>query len=75
MKLRNDEQQVKTCVLWQDGQTGRQAEGWTVGRTPTVVLQYKSEGCGDAGRSGGRCVWYGNRQKAKTKNRQYSTMK
>jgi hypothetical protein len=53
LKLRNDTKSASEDV---DRQTDRQTDGRLTSDSttaPTVVLQYKSEGCGDAGRSNG----------------------
>jgi len=58
------------CVMWQD-RDRRLDPRQTARRAPTLVLQYKSAGCGDAERSGWRCIWCGNKEKDKMKRREY----
>lgn len=68
MTLRNDTKPASEDVRYVAGQTdGRLDPRQTARRAPTVVLQYKSVGCGDAGRSGERCIWCGDKEKDRMK--------
>ena len=68
MKLWNDTKPTSedACFVAGQRQTDRRLDRrQTARRAPALVLQCKSEGCGDAGRSGGSCIWCGHKEKDK----------